>query len=123
MAGFTASDVFIKSLVSRSQDLCVALADLSAQDFPSLAPKTMAETMHAAALKILEQAEALSQQAAIQVLPEEELEKEVNLLLNFINGTATSILPMLRASRSLEAPTEIVLPFQRIVSSLGAPSK
>lgn len=118
MAGFTAYDVFLKSLVARSRDICESLEHLSIQDFPSPAPQKAAATMYAAALEILEQAKSLSQQAGCKGLPELELEKEVQLLLTFLNGTSTSILPMLRASRSLEAPTEIVLPFQRIVSAL-----
>lgn len=118
MAGIDAYDIFVKSLVARCQNVYETLQVLSVQEFPSEAPSKAALALAEAAFEILDRAQTLSQQVSDSLLPDPEIEKEVALISTYLDGTTTILLPMLRTSRSLEVPTEIVRPFQRIVSAL-----
>ncbi len=118
MAGIHANDVFVKSLIARSQNVYETLKDLSIQEFPSQAPKKAALALAEAALNIWKRTKDLGQQIENNQLPDLEIEKEIALLSTYLDITTSRHLPMLRASRSLEVPSEIVLPFQRLVSDL-----
>ena len=116
MATNKAQAIFLDTLVERCESFVAETSIVKALDYPSKAPKILAECLFEAAEKINSRARELRQAygQTNQISPLDEIWAEASTIYDFVVFNSSHICPMLRNASIVNVPAEMVLPMESI---------
>lgn len=116
MATNKAQAIFLDTLVERCESFVAETSIVKALDYPSKAPKNLAECLFEAAERINGRADELRQAygQTNQIPPLDEILAEASNIYDFVVFNSSYICPMLRDASIGNVPAEMVLPMENI---------
>lgn len=120
MATNKAQAIFLDTLVERCESFVAETSIAKASDYPSKAPKILAECLFEAAEKINSRARELrrAHEQTNKISPLDEIIVEASNIYDFVVFNSSYICPMLRNASIVNVPAEMVLPMETIARSV-----
>lgn len=118
MAVRRAEQIFLDALLERCISFWAEVNNFQIQDFPSNAPKILANCLYKASETLIERTHKLiAKSRQDEEVDSQEILGEASDIYDFVDFSTSYLCPIIRSSLSTNVPSELVRPLERITRS------